>query len=179
MEEVQEAAGGAGPEAAEFDLALRALVYWIDEVFAEAFGQDWEQDPLEERFLGTSERAWRFYADFEERSGAAGPNVVETWYLATVLGFRGDIRAAFEEHLGRPMPGAANVGEGDPDEARRTWVKQLERQVRQAPPDPLDGPELTGTARPLRGRTLLRGAIGLTGLAAAAFAALLAVFLTR
>ena len=183
LEDVQQAASAGGPAAAEFDLALRCLVYWVDEVYSEAFGADWQAERLEDRFFGTDERAWRFYTDFERRSGAAGPDVVETWYLATVLGFRGDIRTAFETHLGRPMPGTAGIGrgqnggEGDPDDARRTWVKELERQVRQSPPDPLDAPDLTGTVRPLHGRTLLRGAAGLTGVAAVAFAALLAVFL--
>jgi Type VI secretion system protein DotU len=137
-----------------FELAKRGLIYWIDEVLTEADGQ-WEDIILERGYYGERVRAWKFYVEGELHARHASPDVVETWYLALALGFKGDIVDAFKRDLKRELPG----GKSDPDEARRYWAKDLARRIRDSRTPELDAEPLQGDVAPLRGHVRLRIAV--------------------
>jgi type VI protein secretion system component VasF len=156
----------------EFRLAKEALVYWADEVLTDA-ERDWEDFTLERAYFDSKDRAWKFYVVGETTARHSSPDVVETWYLALVLGFRGDIRNAFFEHMNRDqLPGQTT----DPDEARVRWAGELARQIRQSQLGELPAPPLEGDVRPLRGRKLLRKALACLGAATLALVVLLIVW---
>ncbi len=141
----------------DFNVAKRALVYWVDEVMTVADHQ-WKNIGLEIELYGTRDRAWEFYVRAETEARNRHPDVVETFYLALVLGFIGDIRDAFLNQMrGRPLPG--NVD--DPEKARQLFGKDLSRQIRQSQPG--SGPaasQLMGDVRPLLGGKLFSVAMG-------------------
>lgn len=135
----------------EFRLAKQALIYWTDEVLTEAW-PDWEDVLLEVEYYGPPrKRAWKFYVDGETQARHASPDVAEVWYLALVMGFQGDIRDAFRSHLNREMPG--NVD--DEQEARRIWIRQLEKRLRQTSTAEIAGEPLYGHVAPLYGKAIL------------------------
>jgi hypothetical protein len=156
----------------EFQLAKQALIYWADEVLTEALPA-WEDVLLEVEYYGPPrKRARKFYVEGETKARHATPDVAETWYLALALGFRGDIRDAFKNHLNRELPG--NVD--NVDEARRIWAKQLEQRIRDTVPPDLPPEPLIGHVAPLHGEALLATAAVLCGLLTAALAAILYVY---
>lgn len=155
----------AGPAARDADLIRRCLTYWSDEALQAKYGDDWGRDLLEWRSYGTRDRGYRFYYDFERDGRHAGADAAEVWYLASSLGFQGDILLAFEK-LGREPPGLRPDERPDARRAREAWVRALARRVaREDLPSLEEGPPLDGDVRPLRGGTLLRGAAVLTGVA--------------
>jgi hypothetical protein len=81
----------------------------------------------------------------EKNLPTAGPGCAELFYLAVVLGFRGDIISAFRHELGKDLPG----GRTDPAEARRAWAQTLQRQIRVEQVPPPAGEPLEGDAEPL------------------------------
>lgn len=141
----------------DYNIAKRALVYWVDEVMTVA-DHRWKDLGLEIEFYGTRDRAWEFYVRAETEARNRHPDVVETFYLALVLGFVGDIRDAFLNQMrGRPLPG--NVE--DPEKARQLFGKDLSRQIRQAQPGSgPPAPQLMGDVRPLLGGKLFSVAMG-------------------
>lgn len=135
----------------EFQVAKQALVYWADEVLTEA-APDWKDILLEREYFGSRTRAWKFYVEGELNGMNSSPDVAETFYLAIVLGFVGDIRDAFRNHLNRDLPGASS----DPDEAREAWAKQLYERIRVSEQPELSGEPLEGHIAPLNGQALFR-----------------------
>lgn len=147
----------------DFDVARRALIYWVDEVLSVA-DHRWKDLILEDEIFGSRQRAWQFYFHAESQARNCHPDVIETFYLSMVLGFVGDIRDAFLNHLRRPLPG--NVD--DPEKARQVYGKDLSRQIRQSQPGSgPPAPQLMGDVRPLMGGKLFTVAMGSLVLVAA------------
>lgn len=108
-----------------FALAKPALIYWTDEILTQA-DPDWKEMTLEMRVLGSRDRAWLFYKDGHTQALGSHPDVLEVYYLALALNFRGDIEEAFRFHLNYDnLPG--NVD--DPEAARQAWAKELESRL--------------------------------------------------
>lgn len=159
----------------EFQLAKRALIYWIDEVLTVA-NPDWKEITLEREYYGTRDRAANFYVEGELKARRSSPDVVETWYLAMVLGFVGDIGEAYDRHhLNRPLPG----GTTNKDEARKFWAAELARQIRQPATSELSGEPLQGDVSPLYGTAFLQTAAAFLTVAVLAFAVLLVLWLRQ
>jgi type VI protein secretion system component VasF len=97
-----------------------ALVCWLDELFivdSPAWGADlanlwsarWNAAPLETALYGGApERAWRFWRQ-ADRAEAIHNDALEAYFLAAMLGFRGDYRF--------------NLG------ALNTWVARVQDRV--------------------------------------------------
>jgi hypothetical protein len=155
----------------DFHLAKLCLVYWTDEVLTQAT-PDWKEITLEREYFGTRDRAWRFYVDGENKARRSSADVVETWYLALVLGFEGDIGEAFREHLARPLPGGVTTS----PEARVHWANELQRQLRSRQFPELVGSPLEGDLQPQTGAFWLQISLVCLSLTAAAFAVLAALW---
>ncbi len=145
----------------DFELAKEAIVYWTDEVVTQVI-PEWKDIVLETEYYGTRDRAWKFYVDGEQKARHASPDVVETWYLALVLGFEGDIRDAFKQHLKRDLPG----GGEDVKAARTVWAKQLEQRIRESSLPERPAEPLVGHVAPLSGKSRLLVAATICGLLA-------------
>ena len=152
----------------EFRLAKQALIYWVDEVMIEA-DRDWQDYLLEREYFDSRDAAWKFYVDGELRARRSSPDVIETWYLALVLGFQGDIKDAFKSHLNQPLPGGTN----DEHEARAAWAADLARQIRQTQIPDLHGEPFRGDVSPLHGKAVLQVGAACLGLSVLAFCVLL------
>lgn len=153
IEEAEKTASAPGSRVRldDFRMAKEALVYWTDEVLTDAW-PDWKDVLLEVEYYGPPrKRAWKFYVVGEQQARHASPDVAEVWYLALVMGFHGDIRDAFRTHLNREMPG----GVEDEKEARRIWIRQLEKRIRPSTSAEMAGEPLYGHVAPLYGGTIL------------------------
>jgi type VI protein secretion system component VasF len=150
-----------------FELAKRGLVYWIDEVLTDA-ATAWKDISLEFDDYGEKNRAFKFYVEGELKARHAVADVVEVWYLCLALGFKGDIRDAFRNHLNRDLPG----GSADAAEARRAWARELARRIRPDQPRDLEGQPLEGGVAPLKGGSWLAVAVVCVLVVAAALGAL-------
>ena len=76
----------------DFELARRALVYWIDEVLINSgwdHATEWKQHILEWDIYQERLRADRFYEIAHEAETLAGTDPLETFFLCVTLGFRG------------------------------------------------------------------------------------------
>lgn len=122
----------------------RMLVYWADEVLTTRV-PEWQNYVLELDYYEDRNRAWKFYVEAEKNLPTAGPGCAELFYLAVVLGFRGDIISAFRHELGKDLPG----GRADAAEARRAWAQTLQRQIRVEQVPPPAGEPMEGDAEPL------------------------------
>jgi len=172
--ELEAAAATAGshesPVSAEdFQLAKQGLIYWIDEVLTVA-DPAWQTMTLEWHYFQSLDRAWKFYVDGERQALRSSPDVIELWYLALVLGFEGDIRNAFDEHLKEPLS-----AESSDDQERQDWARKLERQIHQHRPADLQPVQLEGNVMTLSGGLHLKSAAGWT-LALVAVTVLLALY---
>ena len=156
----------------DFQVAKEGLIYWVDEVLTQAF-PEWKDILLEVEYFGPPrKRAWKFYVEGETKARHASPDVAETWYLALVLGFQGDIRDAFKNHLNREMPG----GSVSEVESRTIWAKQFEQRIRDTMPGDIPGEPLVGHVAPLHGKSMFATAVGLLCLVSIAGGALLYFF---
>lgn len=84
-----------GARSNEFDLAKRALVYWIDEVLINSEWEDanwWSDNTLERHFYDSRERAWRFFEKAAVARQLQDLDALETFYLCACLGFWGTYR---------------------------------------------------------------------------------------
>ena len=108
-----------------FAVARLALIYWTDEILTMADSR-WQDMTLEFTLLKSKDRAWLFYHDGVTKAMSSHPDVLEVFYLALALGFRGDIEEAFRFHLNYDeLPG----NETDPERARLAWAKELESRL--------------------------------------------------
>lgn len=76
----------------DFELARRALVYWIDEVLINSgwdHATEWKQHILEWDIYQERLRADRFYEIAHDAETLAGTDPLETFFLCVALGFRG------------------------------------------------------------------------------------------
>jgi type VI secretion system protein ImpK len=76
----------------DFELARRALVYWIDEVLINSGWEhaiEWKQHILEWDIYQERLRADRFYEVAHDAERLAGTDPLETFFLCVALGFRG------------------------------------------------------------------------------------------
>jgi len=138
----------------EFQLAKQGLIYWIDEVLTVA-EPSWQTMTLEWHYFQSLDRAWKFYVDGERLALRSSPDVIELWYLALVLGFEGDIRNAFDEHLNESLS-----AETSDDQHRQDWARKLERQIREHRPQDLQPRQLEGNVLTLSGGLHLKAAAG-------------------
>jgi type VI secretion system protein ImpK len=91
--EAERKAGASSSQLAhDFELARRALVYWIDEVLINSgwdHATEWKQHILEWDIYQERLRADRFYELAHEAETLAGTDPLETFFLCVALGFRG------------------------------------------------------------------------------------------
>lgn len=142
-----------GPEALrqEYELARKALVYFTDEMLT-SVDQNWKVMALDWELYNSQDWAWKFYVEGESQARHSTGNVIELWYLALVLGFKGDIVDGFRRLNRQDFPPIHATDE----EARQMWAQELERLIpqRQEFRD-LPSPALAGDVRPLGGMSFL------------------------
>ena len=151
----------------EFQLAKRALVFWVDEVLT-LNDPNWENHTLEWHFYQSHDRAWLFYVDAETKARRSSADVIEVFYLCLVLGFEGDIADGFHR-VGQPVP--QEVSE---EQARSQWAEKLAREIpeKQKLPEPAR-PSLEGDVRPLWGASMFLEALKWIALLLVVFCVLL------
>jgi type VI secretion system protein ImpK len=97
----EEKAVRTSPELArDFELAKRALVYWIDEILITSrwsHAQEWTNHILEFDFYREGVAAVRFYEKATEAEKRDSTDPLETFLLCVALGFRGDLASDKEE----------------------------------------------------------------------------------
>jgi len=99
-----------GPDAEQFELARKALVFWCDELLINspwAFASEWRNDPLEREIYGTRNRAWKFFECASFARGLARSDALEVFALCVANGFQGVYRG--EGLLYEPRESAALV----------------------------------------------------------------------
>lgn len=96
----------------EFDLAKRALVYWIDEVLINSSWEDaawWSDHTMERHFFDSRERAWRFFEKAAVARQLENPDALETFYLCACFGFQGTYRDRSTESTSQKQPGLSDT----------------------------------------------------------------------
>jgi type VI secretion system protein ImpK len=86
--------------ARDFELAKRALVYWIDEILISStwrHAQEWTNHILEFHFYHEGVAAVRFYEMATEAEKRDSTDPLEAFLLCVALGFRGDLASDIEE----------------------------------------------------------------------------------
>jgi hypothetical protein len=112
----------AGRPSADEELAKKALVYWIDEVFVNAswpHSEYWKTHTLEFQLFKTLDRAHLFYSDAKTAKSVSPPDALETYYLCVALGFLGIYR----------------YGEISPDSTPSQPTKPQDNKSRRRKPD--------------------------------------------
>jgi type VI secretion system protein ImpK len=93
LAEAEQKAGASSSQLAhDFELAKRALVYWIDEVLINSgwdHASEWRQHILEWDIYHERLRADQFYEAAHDAETLAGTDPLETFFLCVALGFRG------------------------------------------------------------------------------------------
>lgn len=158
---------GCAVKLEEFQLAKRALVYWVDEVLT-LNEPNWENHSLEWHYYKHYDRAWLFYVDAETKARRSSADVIEVFYLCLVLGFEGDIADGFHR-VGQPIP-----QEKTEEQARSEWAEKLAREIpeKQKRREPTK-PSLEGDVRPLWGASMFMDAFKWTALLMVVFCVLL------
>jgi type VI secretion system protein ImpK len=86
--------------ARDFELAKRALIYWIDEILITSswrHAHEWTNQILEFHFYHEGSAAVRFYEMATEAEKRDSTDPLETFLLCVALGFRGDLASDTEE----------------------------------------------------------------------------------
>src|SRR5262245_12135573 len=84
----------------DFFLGVRyALVCWLDEIFIadSPWRTEWTENKLEQAIFGTNDRAWKFWEQARRAETRPGSDALEVYFLAVMLGFRGEMRDRSEE----------------------------------------------------------------------------------
>lgn len=136
----------------EWESIQRALVYWTDEVMTDRVA-DWQNYKLEQAILHEGNRAWKFYTEAKAVIDSGQATAPEIFYLASVLGFRGDIIDAYQNELRIPLPGNASTE----NDGIRHWRNDLARRVRFSEVSIPQGEKLEGSPEPLPHSGLLKG----------------------
>lgn len=116
-----------------------ALIAWLDEIFIadSPWKKEWTEHILELQSYKTRDRAWKFWEQAKKAETQPATDSLEVYYLAVVLGFRGD----FEES---PEKIKAWL------ESAKSLIDKSEEQEWQGPVDSQPRtyvPPLTGSAR--------------------------------
>ncbi len=131
----------------DYELAKKALIYWIDEVLTKV-DRRWKDSTLEFQYYGTVNRAYLFYVEGHREALNSTADVIEIWYLALVLGFRGDILDAYRQHLKLPeMPGRTD----DPEKARKAFTQNLGQKIKRTTFRDLPPADIVHDVSPLEG----------------------------
>ena len=146
--------GVASVSTGEWLSLKRVLIYWADEVLTTHM-TDWENFVLEQEYYGEKNRAWKFFVEAEQCLPTGSSEAAEFFYLAIVLGFKGDIEGAFKYELNSELPGKKT----DINEARRYWAAQVQRRIRHEASGDLQGEPLEGDVEPLAGDGVLKSAL--------------------
>ncbi len=112
------------------------LVCWLDEIFCldSSWKAEWTENILEHSLFGSRDRAWKFWEQAKKAEGHAGGDSLEVFYLAVMLGFRGDYEGHPEKLRSWCESAKALVDKGQPKE----WKGPVEAQARTHVP-PLTG----------------------------------------
>jgi type VI secretion system protein ImpK len=139
--EADQKAATSSQLAHDWELARRALVYWIDEILINSTWKHalaWRQHILEWDLYQERLRADRFYEIAQEAEALAGTDPLETFYLCVAFGFRGrhvdspaELRKWAERVYNRILAGGQQSDKFLPDEP-------IERE----PVRPLPGPSM-------------------------------------
>jgi type VI secretion system protein ImpK len=101
LNRAEDKAGRTSSELARnFELAKRALVYWIDEILITStwvHAHEWANHILEFSLYHESVAAVRFYEKAAEAEKRDSTDPLETFFLCVALGFRGDLGSDAEE----------------------------------------------------------------------------------
>lgn len=84
-----------GERRKEYQLARRALVYWIDEVLVNSeweYAGYWSNNTLERSYFDSRERAFQFYQNAEAARSIENLDALETFFLCACFGFKGVYR---------------------------------------------------------------------------------------
>jgi type VI secretion system protein ImpK len=76
-----------------------ALVAWLDEIFIadSPWKAEWTEHILELQSYRTRDRAWKFWEQAKKAETQPATDSLEVYYLAVVLGFRGDYEESPEK----------------------------------------------------------------------------------
>jgi type VI secretion system protein ImpK len=150
---------------AEWQLAKRALVFWIDEMLTRAFwaGRSWwVNNLLAFQLLQTAEGSLEFYLDAKKAVGASTLNALEVFYICVILGFRG----IYE----RPEENSISIATNDLPQSIEDWLQRMGEGIRLSPLPPLITTGRLPVGAPPRGGYLfLSSALIVLVMAAAAF----------
>jgi len=128
--ELQLSGWGGGPSASQTDRLIQAaLVYWSDEVLINSgweYSQAWSAETLEQRFLHTRARAWRFYANARQAHQLTDLAAFEVYAVTAALGFRGVYRHSF---VGEELP---ELAEPESEEVAQCAAATTDEQMADA-----------------------------------------------
>lgn len=104
------------------------LVCWLDEILIDSpWRSEWTEKILEHKMFGCRDRGWKFWEQAKRAENLSAPDALEVFYLAVILGFRGDYAGNFP----RLNEFLTNV---------RTLLEKTEETD---PPLPVDGKPIT------------------------------------
>jgi type VI secretion system protein ImpK len=94
--------GGDGGRRAGGDqfLGIRyALACWLDELFilGSSWESAWNERKMEVTLYGTNDRAWKMWEQAKKAESRSGTDVLETFFLSVMMGFRGDLRDSVDK----------------------------------------------------------------------------------
>jgi type VI secretion system protein ImpK len=92
--------GDSGRRGGDQFLGIRyALACWLDELFilGSSWESEWNERKLEVALYGTNDRAWKMWDQAKKAESRSGTDAMETFYLATMMGFRGDLRDSVDK----------------------------------------------------------------------------------
>jgi type VI secretion system protein ImpK len=87
--------GDSGRRGGDHFLGIRyALACWLDELFilGSSWEAAWNERKMEVTLYGTNDRAWKMWDQAKRAESRSGTDVLETYYLTVMMGFRGDLR---------------------------------------------------------------------------------------
>lgn len=96
-----------GPDQRDFELAQRALVYWIDEMLVHsnwAHASVWEDSLLERELYGSAIRAEGFFERARVAKTLNRPDALECYFWGVALGFLGIYRKSMSKRPGSAPP---------------------------------------------------------------------------
>lgn len=145
-----------------------ALASWVDEMMLrfspQWWAERWESDTIETRlFGGSNQRAFRFWEQAKRAEAKGGPEALEAFLWAVMLGFRGEPETA------------------QPPVVPKEWVDNVRRRVLQVRAVEFTLPvdrDLAPRVPPLRGRQRLRTMLRVAALVVAAGLFVLTLTLT-
>jgi type VI secretion system protein ImpK len=150
---------------AEWQLAKRAIIFWIDEMLTRAFWKGrswWVNNLLAFQLLQTAEGSLEFYLDAKKAVGGSTLNALEVFYICVILGFRG----IYE----RPEENSISIATNDLPPTIEDWLQRMGEGIRLSPLPPLITTGRLPVGAPPRGGYLfLSSALIVLVMSAAAF----------